>query len=443
MSTFQLVFTGVCIVLVMVGVAVFATFNANGGRSATGTVVVWGSVDQNSVDQALQVLKAQDKSFQGVTYIQKNAATYNSDLVNAMASGQGPDLFFASQEQIGVFADKLQVVPYSAVSRATFTDSFVDEGQLFLSTQGSLALPIFIDPLVMYWNRDMFATAGFAAPPKYWNGFLDIASKVTVKSNSGALTKSLVALGGWGNVLYAKEIISALVMQAGDPILARDATGSAGSPQAGALRVVFGDRPQGATENPAVSALKFYTEFANPSKTSYSWNNAMPKSIDAFAAGDLAVYFGLSSDYATLVARNPNLHFAVALLPQIEGNATHVTFGELTGVAVSRTAANPAGALTIAKKLGGQAGVAALAEATGLPPVRRDVLQDTSANAPATAAAQSALIAAGWLDPNAAKTDVIFQSMIESVVSGKYQPDQAVSQAAQALRTVLQASPAL
>lgn len=434
MSIFQLVFTGVCIVLVMVGVVVFATFKGTGG-SSVGTVVVWGSVEQANVDQALQVLKAQDKSFQGVTYIQKNVATYSNDLVNAMASGRGPDLFFASQEQIGAFADKLQVIPYSAVSQATFTNSFIDEGRLFLSTQGSLALPILIDPLVMYWNRDMFASAGFAVPPKYWNGFLDIASKITVKSNSGALTKSLVALGGWGNVLYAKEIISALVMQAGDPILVRDASGI--------LDVVFGNRPQGATENPAVSALQFYTEFANPSKTSYSWNNAMPKSIDAFAAGDLAVYFGLSSDYATLVARNPNLHFAVAPLPQIEGNAMRVTFGELTGVAVSLTAANPAGARIIAEKLGSQAGAAAFAETLGLPPVRRDVFQDTSANAPAAAAAQSALIAAGWLDPNGAKTDAIFQSMIESVISGKNQPSQAVSQAAQALRTLLKASPAL
>ena len=209
------------------------------------------------------------------------------------------------------------------------------------------------------------------------------------------------------------------------------------------MGVVLGENLQTAAETPAASALQFYTEFANPSKTSYTWNNSLPKSIDAFAAGDLAVYIGYSSDYTTLVARNPNLRFATALLPQIEGNVRHVTFGEMTGVVVSRSTVNPSGAIVIATKLSSQAGVAALAAVTGLPPVRRDVSEDSSANASAATAAQSALIAQGWLDPNAAKTDTIFQSMIESVVSGKYQPDQAVSQAAQALNTLLRASPPL
>ncbi len=440
LSAFQLVVSGICILLVMIGIAVFATFGGGGSQSAIGTVVVWGTADQNAVDQALQTLRQQDKSFQGVSYLQKKATTYASDLVNAMAAGQGPDLFFVSQDYIGTFADKVQLVPYSTLSQSTYNNSFVDESQLFLTPQGALALPVLIDPLVLYWNRDLFASAGLAQPPKYWNGFLDIAPKITTRDANGAITKSLVALGGWGNILYAKQIISALVMQAGDRIITRLPTQPGG--QNGTLAVVLGQTPQGALENPATSALRFYTEFANPSKTSYSWNNARPRSIDAFAAGDLAVYIGYSSDYTALVARNPNLHFAVAVLPQIEGNATHVTWGQITGVAVARSAANPSGAFVIAQKLSSQAGVAALAQANGLPPVRRDVAQDTSANAPATAAVQSALIAQAWLDPNPAKSDPIFQTMIESVLSGKSQPDQAVAQAAQQLQALLQASPA-
>ncbi len=440
LSAFQLVVSGVCILLVMVGIAVFATFGGGGNSGKVGAVVVWGSVEQSTIDQALQALRRGDSSFQNVSYIQKQAGTYSTDLVNAMASGQGPDLFFVSQDQISAFADKVMVVPYSVVSQSSYLNSFIDEGQLFLGQNGALALPVLVDPLVMYWNRDIFATAGFAQPPKYWNGFLDIAPKVVVRDANGAVTKSLVAMGGWGNVLFAKQIISALVMQAGDRIITRLPTQPGG--QNGTLAVVLGQTPQGAAENPATAALRFYTEFGNPSKTSYSWNNALPKSIDAFAGGTLAVYLGLSSDYATLVARNPNLHFALAVLPQIEGNSAHVTWGQLTGVAVARSAANPSGAFVIAQKLSSQAGVAALAQATGLPPVRRDVAQDTSASAPASAAGQSALIAQAWLDPNPQKTDAIFQAMIESVLSGKSQPDQAVAQAAQQLQALLRASPA-
>ena len=209
-------------------------------------------------------------------------------------------------------------------------------------------------------------------------------------------------------------------MQAGDPIL------SHGQP-------VFGDTPAGATENPATSALQFYTEFSNPSKVSYSWNRSLPAAADSFIAGKLALYFGFASEYGTLLLRNPNLHIGVANLPQIKDGGVRLTYGRLTGVAIARTSQNQNGALMVAEALGGPAGVTALATAARLPPVRRDVSFDTSANAPMATFVQSALMARAWLDPNPAQTDDIFKTMIESVVTGAAQPDVAVSTAAQAL----------
>jgi ABC-type glycerol-3-phosphate transport system substrate-binding protein len=215
-------------------------------------------------------------------------------------------------------------------------------------------------------------------------------------------------------------------MQAGDNIVGTD---NQGNPA-----VIFGETPENATTNPAESALRFYTEFANPSKTSYSWNRALPQAPDMFVGGSVGVYLGFASEYATLAERNPNLRFSVAVAPQIEGNTTRIVYGHITGLAIARSAKNVQGALAIAQKLTGKDAIALISGALSLPPVRRDVTVDTTSNAAAGAFVESSLIARGWLDPNAQESNVVFQGMIESVVSGKSTPATAVAEGTQALR---------
>lgn len=420
MSTFQIVVLGIFSALILIGIGVFAAFGGVLGGGNNGPVVIWGTLDKEIMDGVIEALHGQDKSFDNVSYVYKDPATYKAELVNAMASGSGPDLFMIEGDDLFSFKDKVLVIPYSIMPQGSFLASFIDEGQLFLNKQGALALPFIVDPLVMYWNRDLFASAGLASPPKYWNDFLSVAPKITSLDASTPVKKSAVALGEWRNIPTAKEMLITLFMQAGDNIVGTDA---AGNPA-----IVFGETPENINRNPAESALQFYTEFANPSKTSYAWNRSLPKATDMFAAGDLATYFGFASEYAATVARNPNLRFSVSVLPQIEGNATRVAYGKITGLAIARTAKNVEGGLAIAQKLTGKNGVAIISGALSLPPVRRDVVVDTSGNAAAEAFVESSLIARGWLDLNKEKTDTIFQTMIESVVSGKATPSTAVSE---------------
>jgi ABC-type glycerol-3-phosphate transport system substrate-binding protein len=241
--------------------------------------------------------------------------------------------------------------------------------------------------------------------------------------------RSAVAMGTWGNVANAKALLSALMMQSGDFITGRN--------EEGALTATLGVRPDSAAVPPASEALRFYTDFANPSKTTYSWNRSLPNSYDAFTSGEAAMYFGFASEYRSIAERNPNLRFGVAVLPQLKGASASITSGAMQGLAVARGARNPGGALTVAQKLTTAASAAAVAQALGLPPVRRDVGTDTSASAASAVFVQSALISRSWADPNAAATDGIFESMIESVSSGRSTPEQAVFDAASALRQLL------
>lgn len=431
MSSFQIIVTGIFVALIVVGVGVFSVLGGFGGQGNMGPVAVWGTADQSKMDAALRNLAdaTKDKSIQDIVYTQKSPATYLSELVNAIAAGTGPDLIFLTQSDIGALADKLVPIPYSAMSQAEFVNSFIDEGQLFITPQGYLALPFSIDPLVMYWNRDIFTAAGFSQPPQYWNDFITLAPKLTSLDAGSNIRRSAVAMGTWSNVNNAKAILSALMMQAGDFVTNRNASGL--------LEATLGGKPGNASVPPASEALRFYTDFANPSKVTYSWNRSLPNSYAAFISGETAAYFGLASEYRSIAERNPNLRFGVALLPQLQGASAKITSGNITGLAVARGAKNPAGALAAAQKLTSAAAAAAAAQQLELPPARRDVGTDTSGSAAASVFVQSALMARSWADPNKAATDELFKVMIESVTSGRSSPEQAVFEAAAALRQLL------
>src|SRR5581483_9089635 len=214
MSTFQMIVIAICVVLTLLGVGIFAAFGGLLGSSQTGPVVIWGTMDSEQVNKIIDALRAGDKSFQDVSYNQRDPATYGSDLINAIAAGKGPDLFMLTQEDLGTFSDKVSVIPYRSVSQSTFVNSYIDEASVFLTGSGAWALPLSIDPLVMYYNRDLLSTAGVAQPPVYWNDLLTIAPKITSLDASQNVRRSAVALGTWDNIAHAKAVLSTLIMQA-------------------------------------------------------------------------------------------------------------------------------------------------------------------------------------------------------------------------------------
>ncbi len=421
-STFQILVLTIFGVFIVVGVGVFAAFGGFLGGSPTGPVLIWGTLDSASMTNTVETLRAQDKTFESVTYVEKDEAGYETELLNALASGTGPDLLILSSGDMQSFRDKVQVISYGAVSQNSFTSSFIDEARMLLTSQGALGLPFLADPLLMYWNTDLYAAAGIAQAPRYWTELNDAAPKMTALDSGKNVKKSAVALGTWNNIRNAKAILTMLIMQAGDPIVAADAQGN---PQP-----VLGATPSSAAENPAASALRFYTQFGNPTQSVYSWNRSLSPDADAFAAGDLATYFGFASELRTIAARNPNLRFSVAVIPQIQAASVRLTAGNMLVLAIPKSSHNPSGALAVALGLASSRGNTAASSNLLLPSVRRDLLGDDAASSAGTVINRSTLVSRSWLDPSPQKTDAIFKTMIESVTSGAAEPSEAVGVAA-------------
>ena len=133
-----------------------------------------------------------------------------------------------------------------------------------------------------------------AYPPAYWDEFTDLVPLLIKKNDKGAIIKSVVAMGQFSNVLHAKDILAALFMQTGNSIITEKNN----------LPVPVLNQSDGKYD--LGSILRFYTDFADPSKEIYSWNKSFPNSKDAFSREDLVFYFGFASELQSLVNKNTN-----------------------------------------------------------------------------------------------------------------------------------------
>ena len=415
--------------LALAAVFIFALYSG-GKNTNVGVVSVWGPLPQSTVDDVLAAVRMADHGFDGVTYKQFPADTFMTTLVQAIAAGTGPDVVIFPADSIIKNGNKLVPIPYATLSRRTFTDTYVQAGEAFLTNDGALGLPFVLDPLVEYWNRSVYATGGVARPPTYWDEFTDAAPHLSKSSSAGTLSESAVALGGWGNISHAKEVLVGIFIGLGAPIITHDTTG--------VLQVVLGmqDARTGSATTPSASALRFYTDFADPAKTVYSWNPSLPNDQKAFLAGTLATYLGYASEAATLRDANPNLNFDISAFPSVRGAAPAVP-ARLYAVSIPRGAKNSVGATKVAIAMTAAGAETALTTATGLPSVRLDALAPAAADPYAAIFRQAALNSFVFLDPDPVQSDAIFAHMVEAVTSGKLAPAQAIQNAQGDLQAIL------
>jgi len=268
---------------------------------------------------------------------------YEQELVNALAEDRGPDIFSINAAWVGRYQNKIAPLPdqitlaypvvrgtikqetipelrtQKSLTLASLKNGFVDtvyndvtreyyDQALKANTRKIFALPLSFDALAMFYNKDLLNNAGIAELSPYWNKqFQRDAAKLTKQNAKGEILQSGVALGGSSNINDSSEILTALMMQNGATVI--DDQG----------RVAFRNYLRDKDYNPGIDAIRFYTDFANPTKEVYSWNKALPNALDMFVSGNLAIMFDYSYNVPIIKARAPKLNFGIARLPQIEG----------------------------------------------------------------------------------------------------------------------------
>ncbi len=424
-GNFQIILLIVFVAAAVLGLLVFSGAIPLGKNSNTaggqGTVVLWGTVGQQFISKPLDILNRANPSFV-VKYVQKDPATFDQDLLEALASGNGPDLFFLPDNLAFHYSNRISVIPYASFSLASFKNYFAGAGEVFLTSKGILAFPMFIDPMVMYYNRSILDSNNIVNPPASWDELQNMAQTLTQKDQGKKIIQSAVAMGQFSNITHAKDIISTLFMQAGNPI-----TTEKNGLFSSALKDTADLGP----------VLKFYTDFSDPLNPVYSWNKSLPPSINVFSSGDLAFYFGYASELPSLINRNPNENFLAAPMPQLKNSNTKITSARVTGIAISSFSKNPTAAFTVMGLIATGDFAKDLANALSTVPARRDLLATKPTDAYFPIFYSSALFAKSWIDPSPSDTDDIFRGMVDKVLSNDMSPSNVVSDASAKLGLLL------
>ena len=407
MSKFQITLLAVFAISIVAGVAAFSLYRGSSSESVA--VTVWGDISSQDFNLLLNTPAiGQDRTFI-VSYVEKSAEAIEAEFTEALARGMGPDLVILTQDKLWKNKPKLSIIPYTSVSERDFKTTFIEEGELFLDETGIYALPLSVDPLVLYYNRDLLSAAGQARPIVYWDEIYKAATNLSKKDAAGNLVSSVMALGEARNIHNAKDILSLLLLQAGTPI-----TSFIGSELHSQITANFGTPVL-----PGEAAFDFYTQFSNPTKVYYSWNRSLIDAQTHFTSGSSAYYLGFASELRVLKSKNPTLNLWISFVPQSRISGKAITFGRLRAIAISRGALNPGAALALAAKLVSKEAALSLAEILALPPARRDLLSLKPTNAVSSIFYDAALQSRGWLDPDAVATDAIFRAAIESITSGR------------------------
>ncbi len=431
-SIFRLGLTIFFAALIVLGVVAFSTYRGGSTPSKElGSVEIWGTFDQGAFDRYLQFSQNLYEALANVRYRQFNESTFHLDILEALASGQSPDLLFIKDQDLHRYLNKIFTITADRYPRSLYEDNFVDGANIFMQNGGIVALPLASDPLVMLWNRDLFASAGIARPPESWRDFFELTERLSVVvDDSITINQSAISFGETTNVDHFKSIIVTLLLQLGNPIVTYD---NNGRPRA----ILEGDQN---TES-AHQAVRFYTEFSDPSTSVYSWNRSMPDSENAFLSGRLAVYFAPISTIGSLRLKNPNLNFAVAEIPSVasdgSGSIRKSVYAPLYGFVIPRVSPNLSGAFQAATLLTENGPMREFTTYNNVAPVRRDLIQETSQEVFQDIIKRESLYGRSFLDPDPVESNEVFQRMVEYITSGQRSIDDAVYQSSAELTRLL------
>jgi ABC-type glycerol-3-phosphate transport system substrate-binding protein len=410
----------------LAGILYLANVKGGGGDDAAPTygaqVVIWGTFDAREIQRVFMELTKTDEAFRAVSYRQIDERSFVGEFVNAIADGSSPDLILIPHTLLVSLRTKLTAIGKETLDERTFRDTYIDGASIFMLGDGTYALPLAVDPLVLFWNRDLFSSAGLATPPTTWEALVsETTPRLTVIGSDRKVSQSAIGMGEFLNVNHAKDILALLLFQAGVTVAEeRDGkyviTLSAG--------------------RDAESALRFYTQFASPASSAYTWTRSMQFDRNAFTGGKLAMYLGSGSEIPALEEENPNMNFDVAPVPQAQGATALRNYGTFYGFAIPKASRNVAGAYRVASKLTSGTVAGTLAEDLHLTPVLRSLYGGATNSVYDDVLRKSALIARGWLDPSPEDTEDAFRDIVSEVTSGRKEIDTVIGDAVYTLETL-------
>jgi multiple sugar transport system substrate-binding protein len=379
------------------------------GGQASASITVWGVFDDPlAFNDAITAFEKANKTIK-VSYKVYKPQDYEKAVLDALAAGQGPDVWMMHDTWLPKDINKIQPMPATLAGSSTplmtvrqFQSIFVDVAATDLINGGKIyGLPLYVDTLALYYNKDMFATAGIALPPKDWTEFQNDVIKLTTYDASHNITRSGAAMGTARNINRSTDILMMLMLQSGVQMTDPDH-----------VQATFAQSVNG--QNVGERALQVYTDFANTGKQVYCWNDAMHYSVDAFNAGETAMMINYAHQIPVIRAAAPRLNWAIAPVPQ-NNPVDARTYADYWAFVVSKDTKYSDAAWQFALYMTAGDGTIPYLNAALRPSARRDLIEQQKSDPDLGVFAEQALSARSWFQVDNTAIETIFADMIDAV----------------------------
>ena len=392
---------------------IFFVFVLGGSGPAVqnATLKMWGPFDNSSLySKAIQDYHKAHPNI-NIEYTQIPFQDYEQTLISAFAAGNGPDVWLMHNTWLPKHQDKISPLPTRVpgikeplLPFKDFQSQFVDVAVTDLTRGETIyALPLYVDTLALYYNKDAFNTKGIAAPPRTWEEFVQDVGLLTSRDDSENITNSAAAIGTVKNINRSTDVLMLLMLQTGVRMTDKDNTSATFSKQVENLNV-------------GELAVQFYTDFANIAKPDrYTWNDSQKYSIDAFAGGNTYMMFNYSHHIQTVRAISPRLNFGIAPIPQPGNASVKVNFANYWAPTVAKQSKYPVEAWQFLIYLSGSDGAIPYLDKSLRPSARRDLIERQKNDVDLGTFATQALTARSWYQADNAAIETIFAKLIDDV----------------------------
>lgn len=419
-------------VLFLIGILAFSGRLGGGNNSAQqdpGLVVVWGTLPEDQFNSSLSVIYGKRNDI-NIRYAQIDPKNIKSLLADAIVFDSAPDVIISDISTFYNIKNYTQPIPYTSYPEASFRQNFTSVTHDLLWPEGVTAMPILVDPMVMFYNREILSASGIANPPTLWSQVYEMFGSIIKIEEGQVVRQSVIPFGQYRNVNNAWAIMSTLFLQSRIPIVRNVAEGGVMNKS---VNLSSSDLNQ--TEQAGVMVLDFYNQFSDPSSEFYNWNRTKLDSKREFLEGRLAFFPSFASESKDLRDRNPNLNFSLAQMPQLNQNpAFSATYGEVYVASIVSKSKNLVGSYALVFELIAEDFQKSLSQNMIMAPAITKVLETPPETTVFPIIYRSALISKSWYNQNMEVTQNVFSSMVENIISGKLRTSEALSQAENSLR---------
>ncbi|MGD0977452.1 MAG: extracellular solute-binding protein [Minisyncoccia bacterium] len=420
--------------VVIFGLIVFLLLKSlNPNKTTSAVLQFWGVYDDPSYYTDIINQYQKDNPGVKIVYQEFTYDEYENKLIQSFASGTGPDIWLIDNTWLPKHGDLMAPMPATIpglsqplITIQDFQNQFADVAATDLVYNNQIyAMPLYIDTLALYYNKDIFNSAGVAVPPTTWDQFNNDVKLLTQLDSTGHITRAGAAIGTAQNINRGTDLLMLLMMQSGVQMTSNDDTS-----------VTFSQPVQ--NQNVGEAALQYYTDFANPLKEVYTWDDLQSYSVDAFTASKVAMMFDYSHEAQVLHAEAPRFNFNVAPMPQVSGATTAVNFANYWAVAVSKQSKNINEAWKFVAALTNATNATKYLNISGRPAARRDLISAQESDPDIGVFAKQALSARTWYQVDSSAIETIFANMIDAVNHGRASIHDAIQTAESQVNVLMQ-----